>query len=149
MEKPSGRLTDEEAEVLLCDGSDPHGADFGVVGQSFGAADEGAGGMRHGCRAGVSRPSGGRPTDLERHLARVTSARGCVAPTGEVTGKLSNPVGLDHRRGAHSYSGISWTICKQSEPRSRVQTDNHTNTSSLNFYRPDALPDAQRRVSEH
>jgi len=23
-----------------------------------------------------------------------------------------------------------------------LQTDNHTNTSSLNFYRPDALPDA-------
>jgi len=34
----------------------------------------------------------------------VTSARGCVAPTGEVTGNLSNPVGLDHRRGAHSYN---------------------------------------------
>jgi len=24
-----------------------------------------------------------------------------------------------------------------------LQTDNHTNTSSLNFYRPDALPDTQ------
>ena len=24
-----------------------------------------------------------------------------------------------------------------------LQTDNHTNTSSVNFYRPDALPDAQ------
>ena len=107
MEKPSGRLTDEEAEVLLCDGSDPHGADFGVVGQSFGATDEGAGGMRHGRRAGVSRPSGGRPTDLERHPAGVTSARGCVAPTGEVTGNLSDPVGLDHRRGAHSYKSNS------------------------------------------
>ena len=29
------------------------------------------------------------------------------------------------------------------------QTDNHTNTSSLNFYRPDALPDAQPTVSVH
>jgi len=29
------------------------------------------------------------------------------------------------------------------------QTDNHTNTSSLNFYRPDALSDAQPRVSMH
>ena len=117
MEKPSGRLTDEEAEVLLCDGSDPHGADFGVVGQSFGATGEGAGGMRHGRRAGVSRPSGGRSTDLERHLARVTSARGCVAPTGEVTGNLSNPVGLDHRRGAHSY------IIKRKCIVTRTQTD--------------------------
>ena len=24
-----------------------------------------------------------------------------------------------------------------------LQTDNHTNTSSLNFYKPDAFPDAQ------
>ena len=30
-----------------------------------------------------------------------------------------------------------------------LQTDNHTNTSSLNFYRPDALPDAQSTVSKH
>jgi len=29
------------------------------------------------------------------------------------------------------------TICTS------LQIDNHTNTSSLNFYRPDALPDAQ------
>ena len=30
-----------------------------------------------------------------------------------------------------------------------LQTDNHTNTSSLNFYRPDALSDAQPTVSKH
>ena len=35
------------------------------------------------------------------------------------------------------------TICTS------VQTDNHTNTSSLNFYRPDARPDAQPTVSKH
>jgi len=35
------------------------------------------------------------------------------------------------------------TICTS------LQTDNHTNTSSLNFYRPDALPDAQPVVSKH
>jgi len=28
-------------------------------------------------------------------------------------------------------------------------TDNHTSTSSLNFYRPDAFPDAQPTVSKH
>ena len=28
-----------------------------------------------------------------------------------------------------------------------LQTDNHTNTSSLNVYRPDALPDAPSTVS--
>ena len=30
-----------------------------------------------------------------------------------------------------------------------LHTDNHINTSSFNFYRPDALPDAQPTVSEH
>jgi len=29
-----------------------------------------------------------------------------------------------------------------------LQTDNHTNTSSLNVYRPDALPAAQPTVSK-
>jgi len=28
-------------------------------------------------------------------------------------------------------------------------TDNHASTSSLNFYRPDAFPDAQTKLSEH
>ena len=47
-------------------------------------------------------------------------------------------------------SGMQWhqldhmqTICIS------LQTDNNTNTSSLNFYRPDALPDAQPTVSKH
>jgi len=35
------------------------------------------------------------------------------------------------------------TICTS------LQTDNHTNTSSLNFYRLEALPDAQPTVSKH
>jgi len=31
-----------------------------------------------------------------------------------------------------------------------LQTDNHTSTSSLNFYRPETLPDAQpKTVSKH
>ena len=30
-----------------------------------------------------------------------------------------------------------------------LETDNHTNTSSLNFYRLDGLPDAQPTVSKH
>jgi len=30
-----------------------------------------------------------------------------------------------------------------------LQTDNHTSTSSLDFYRPAALPDAQPAVSKH
>jgi len=35
------------------------------------------------------------------------------------------------------------TICTS------LQTDNQTSTSSLNFYRPDALPDAQPTASKH
>jgi len=35
------------------------------------------------------------------------------------------------------------TICAS------LQTDNHTNTSSLSFYRPKALPDIQPTVSKH
>jgi len=57
MDRPSGRLTDEEAEVLQYDGSDPHGAGLGVVGQSFSAryrTVEGVGGMRREPRASVS-----------------------------------------------------------------------------------------------
>ena len=30
-----------------------------------------------------------------------------------------------------------------------LQIDNHTNTSALNFYRPDALPDAQPTALKH
>jgi len=35
------------------------------------------------------------------------------------------------------------TICTS------LQTDNHTNSPSLNFYSPDALPDAQPTMSKH
>jgi len=35
------------------------------------------------------------------------------------------------------------TICTS------LQTDNHTNTSPLDFYRPDALPAAQPTASKH
>ena len=38
---------------------------------------------------------------------------------------------------------------KNSKAMNRTTTDNHNNTSSLNFYRPDALPDARPTVSEH
>ena len=44
-------------------------------------------------------------------------------------------------------SGISWTICKQSAPRSRHITTSTPHRST--FYRPDALPDAQPTVSNY
>jgi len=34
-------------------------------------------------------------------------------------------------------------------PNSRLKTDNHASNSSLNFYRPDALSDAQPTVLKH
>jgi len=43
-------------------------------------------------------------------------------------------------------SGISWTIMQII--CTSLQTDNHTNTPSLNIYRPDALPDAQPTASK-
>jgi len=59
-------------------------------------------------------------------------------------GKTS--LGLNEARG-DGVLGCQWhqlgmqTICTS------LQRDNHTNTPSLNFYRPDALPDAQPTVS--
>ena len=44
-------------------------------------------------------------------------------------------------------SGISWTICKQSAPRSRQITTSTSHHS--NFFKPDALPDAQPTVPKH
>ena len=41
-------------------------------------------------------------------------------------------------------SGIIWTICRQSVPHFRQIT-----TSSLNFYRPGAVADAQPTLSKH
>ena len=43
-------------------------------------------------------------------------------------------------------SGFSWSIIMQTICTS-LQTDNYTNTSSLNFYSLDSLPDAQPTVS--
>jgi len=44
-------------------------------------------------------------------------------------------------------SGISWTICKLYAPHFKQITT--PNTSSLSFYRPDALPDTQPTLSNH
>ena len=41
-----------------------------------------------------------------------------------------------------------WDAVASADHMQTLQTDNHTNTSSVNFYRPDALPDAQPAVSK-
>jgi len=58
--------------------------------------------------------------------------------------KVKTSLDLNEARddGVLGCSVISWTI-------NNLQTDNHTNTPSLNVYRLDALPDAQPTVSKH
>jgi len=53
----------------------------------------------------------------------------------------------NRERGDWDGSRISWTVCKQSAPRSRL--NNNTNTSSRNFYRLDDLHDAKPTASKH
>ena len=62
-------------------------------------------------------------------------------------GKTSLDLNEVRHGGVWGCSGISWTICKQSAPRSR-QTTTPTRRHSI-FYRPGVLPDAQPTVSEH
>ena len=72
-----------------------------------------------------------RKTWVSRYKKRKTCLDLNEARDDEVLGRQWHQ--LDHMQ----------TICML------FQTDNHINTSSLNFYRPDALPDAQRTVLEH
>jgi len=65
------------------------------------------------------------------------------------TRKVKPSVDLNEARDGVGF-GMQWhqldhiqTICTS------LQTDNHTNTSPLDFYRPGALPDAQPTVSKH
>jgi len=62
-------------------------------------------------------------------------------------GKISVDLSETRDDGALGCSGLD----DMQTIRTSLQTDNHINTSkkSLNFYRPDALPDAQPTVSKH
>jgi len=62
-------------------------------------------------------------------------------------GKTSLDLMRQEMMGFWDGCGISWTICKQSAPRSR-QITTPTPHHSV-FYRPDALPDAQPTASKH
>jgi len=61
-------------------------------------------------------------------------------------GKISLDLNKARDDGVLGCSGISWTICRQSAPRSR-QPQQHLITQF--FYRHDALPDTQSTVSKH
>jgi len=59
---------------------------------------------------------------------------------GNANTNKAAPFGILMKQEMMGGSGISWTIwtiCTS------LQTDNHASTSSLSFYRPDALPAAQ------
>jgi len=76
---------------------------------------------------------------------------GLVSRTACVSRYQNSKTSLDLNEarddGVLGCSGISWSICKQSAPRSRqITTHQHLITQ---FYWPDDLPDAQPYVSEH
>ena len=71
------------------------------------------------------------------------SLNGLFSRTTWVSRHQKGKTGLARDDGVLECSGSSWTICTS------LQTENHTNTSSLNFYRPDGLPDAQPTASKH
>ena len=70
---------------------------------------------------------------------------------GQASTRKVKPVSIGFEWGKRWWGfGIQWhqldhmqTICTS------LQTDNHTNTSSLNFYRPNALPDAKPTLSNY
>ena len=62
-------------------------------------------------------------------------------------GKTSLDLNEARDDGVLECNDISWTIMQTI--CTSLQTDNHTNTSPPNFYRPGALPDAQPTVSKH
>jgi len=76
--------------------------------------------------------------------------------TASFPGQLAKPVQQRKNQPGFKWGkkwwnfGMQWhqlddmqTVCTS------LQTDNHTTTSSLNFYKPDALRDAQPAVSKH
>ena len=62
-------------------------------------------------------------------------------------GKTSLDLNEARDDGVLGCSDISWAIMQAI--CTSLQTDSHTNTPPVNFYRPYALPDAQPTVSQH
>jgi len=62
---------------------------------------------------------------------------------GQASTRKAKPFWISLKHEMMGGSGISWTIC------TLLQTDNHTSTSSLNFYGLDVLPAAQSTVSKN
>ena len=91
-------------------------------------------------------------TDILLLLLLLHPFNGCLSRTTWASRCQKGKTSLDlndarEMMGFGDGSGISWTICKQSEPHCRqitTPTPHHTI-----FYRPDALPATQPTVSKH
>jgi len=71
----------------------------------------------------------------------------CPGQSGSAGTRKVKPIWILLKQETLSGSGISWAICK-SAPRSRQITTPTPQQLSF-FYRPDALPAAQPKVSKH
>jgi len=78
---------------------------------------------------------------LLHYCTQLTACSGTTWVSHHQKGKTSLDVNEARDNGVLGCSGISWTICKQ-----LLQADNHTSTSLLSFYRPDAFLEAQLTV---
>jgi len=81
------------------------------------------------------------------YYANLTTSSRTIWVSWYQKGKTSLDLNEARDYGVLRCTGISWTICKQSAPRSRRIT-----TSTLHhpsFYMPDALPDAHTTVSKN
>jgi len=72
---------------------------------------------------------------------------GPFSGTIQVSRHQKGRTNLDFTEETVSGSGISWA--GQMQVCILLQTDNHTSTPLLSFYRPDALPAAQPTASKH
>jgi len=73
---------------------------------------------------------------------------GLFSRTTWVSQYQKGKMNLDLNEARHC-GALGWQLHQQDHIQTMLQTDNHINTSPLNFYRPDALPDPQRTVSKH
>ena len=93
----------------------------------------------------------------ERDLGSVTMNRHTHTHTQPFNGPLSGTTQVSwYQKGKTNLdfteardSEWQWHQLSHMQVRTTLQTDNHTSTTTLSFYRLDALPAAQPTVSKH
>ena len=78
---------------------------------------------------------------------RLTPFNGPLSGTTRVSRYQKGKTNLDFTEARDS--GWQWHQLGHMQVCTLLQTDNHASTPPLSFYRPDALPAAQRRASKH